>query len=1273
MKYLLSLFFLVSSSFVFSQKEASNWCFGNFAGLKFHPDGSVESFPSEIGSQFGCATISDKNGNLLFYSNGEMIWNKEGNIMLNGNGLMGNLYCAQSVNIVPKPGVSNLYYVFTLNLNSSGNQFRYSIVNMDLDGGKGAVTEDKNILLYTPSNQKMVTIKHANGRDFWIITDKWKTNTFYSYLITSTGINLVPVLSSVGTIVNDWLNSTGTGTEMKISPDGKKLAVCNPRSGSNLELFDFDPITGKVSNPKSILENNVLIDFVEFSPNSKILYGSSGKHLYQFDLMAGDIAASKLIVSEMDVFAQGLQLGINNKIYQTAFGGTPVLSVINKPNVLGKGCDYRIEEVPLKYGYQFYGLPSFCASYFNQIIIENNLCLGTPTTFELNTTATVNTANWDFGDGASSTSLNPTHTYTNAGTYTITVTITTPEGTSTETKEIVISTVPTATTPQNISYCDTNNDGVATFDLTTQNAAILNGQDTSQFSVTYYANAADYAAKKPITNPVAYSNPVPYQTETLIAEVANLANALCKASCSFTLAVFDSPKPKANTAIAPLQKCDDTSFGTDSDRKVVFDLTQRATSILNGQSASQFVLSYYKDAALTQSIPNPAAYVNTDPFEIIYVKMANKDNLNCVESTSIAIEVLGLPVIISPVDLKQCDDDTDGFSRFNLKEAEGKISLNSGALFSYFKTPTDAQNNTNPIANPTAYTNSVASIDKVYVRVATTLGCFRIAELNLIVSTTQIPISVTKTFTQCDDSTSGSNTDGISQFDFSSVSTSIQSLFPIGQQLEIRYFKTLNDALAEQNAIPNPSNYSNTDSPFSQDIYVRVDSKLDNACLGLGKHVHLVVERIPIATPQKIVHCDDNQDGKFSFDTSGIQTNLLHGMTNVSVAYFDQNNVALSSPLPNPFLTASQTLRVVLTNTTTQACSIETTIEFVVDDLPEAFPIAANAIRVCDDELDPIQQDGTFAFTTTGFQEIILGGQTGMQVRYFDQNNVALPSPLPNPFVTHSQTVTAEVINPMNTNCTASVAIPFVVHPVPKIALVGDELVCSNLPTFTKVIDAGILDGSAASNYSYHWTFNAQPVLGATSDNLTVNTAGIYTVTTTNSTSCSRTRTITVVASDIAKITNVAIIDLAEENSITVSVTGSGDYVYSLDELSGPYQTESVFNTVKSGIHTVYVKDLNGCGISSKEVAVLGIPSFFTPNGDGHNDYWNIKGVNVNFNYKTIVYIYDRYGKLLKQLDPTSEGWDGTYTSQLLPADDYWYSIQLEDGRSFKGHFALRR
>jgi gliding motility-associated-like protein len=110
------------------------------------------------------------------------------------------------------------------------------------------------------------------------------------------------------------------------------------------------------------------------------------------------------------------------------------------------------------------------------------------------------------------------------------------------------------------------------------------------------------------------------------------------------------------------------------------------------------------------------------------------------------------------------------------------------------------------------------------------------------------------------------------------------------------------------------------------------------------------------------------------------------------------------------------------------------------------------------------------------------------------------------------------------------------------------------------------------------------------------------------------------------------------------------------------------------GLHDIYVRDKNGCGsLGPVTVAVLGIPNYFTPNGDGYNDYWNIKGVSAQFNYLSNIYIFDRFGKLLKQIGTTGLGWDGTFNGYQMPSDDYWYNIKFEDGRSAKGHFTLKR
>lgn len=1272
MKKIILVSFLLFTSFVFSQQEASNWYFGSGAGIKFHPDGSVTALTDgKLITSEGCASLSNSNGDLLFYTDGTTVWNKSHQIMQNGTGLMGNWSSTQSATIVPKPGSTNLYYVFTLDYEIHPNGFRYSVIDINLDGGLGGVTNEKNVLIYTPSDEKISIVKHKNGIDFWVVTHGWNSNTFYSYLLSSSGLSFSPVASNAGIVISGTKEVWGY---MKISPDGSKLAMAHVFTGC--QLFDFDNTTGIVFNPK-IIYTTIGAYGVEFSPNSAILYVSSfNPSPSPYVLMQYDLTVSPVKGITLADFVPGsafaLQLGPNGKIY-IADGGEQ-LGVVNNPNNLGTACNIQMRSVLVGHRSN-YGLPQFNSTFFYKTTFTaENLCLGSGTQFTTSTNLTnITSAIWDFGDGSSSTDINPVHSYTLAGTYKVSVVLVSSGGTSTETQNIIISAVPTATKPQDLLICDTNNDGIYNFDLTTQNTAILNGQDSNLYTIKYFANATDYANNVAIATPNNYVNTTGYQSQTIIAEVSNNANSECKSSTNFVINVFDSPKPSA--IIPKMSSCDNTSVGTDSDDRVTFDLTQRASTILNGQSASQFVLSYYKDSALSQLIATPNAYANTNPSETIYVKMTNKDNAACFASTSFSIDVLALPVITNVVDLKQCDDNIDGFSVFNLEEAIGKITANAAnETIVFYKNWADAQNNNAPITNPTTYTNQVVSNDAVYARVTNANVCFRIAKVNLLVSTTQIPLNYSKTFTECDDAILGTNTDGIASFNFSSVTAEIQNIFPAGQLLDIRYFRNLGDALAEKNAITDISNYRNIGYPNTQKIYIRVDSQINNDCLGLGNHITLNVERIPVVQPLTLIHCDDDQDGKYAFDTTNLQSQLLNGLTNVSVIYFDQNNVQLSSPLPNPFNTTSQTLKVVVTNNTPKACSFDTTIQFVVDDLPEAFPVATTLTTICDDEADPNLQDGKYAFDTSTFEKTILGTQTGMTVKYFDGNNNPLPSPLPNPFVTATQNVRVEVINPINTTCTGTINLPFVVNPVPKIALTGDELVCSNLPTFTKVLDAGLLDGSPTTNYTYAWSFNGNRIAGETNYTLTVNTAGLYTVGVTNAQGCSRTRTFTVVASDKANITDVKIVDLAESNSITVSVAASlGNYVYALDDENGSYQTDTVFTNVSAGIHIIFVKDLNGCGIKRKEVAVLGIPNYFTPNNDGNNDYWNIKGVNASFNAKTVIYIFDRYGKLIKQISPLTQGWDGNFNGQQIPASDYWYSIQMEDGRVVKGHFSLKR
>ncbi len=1261
--------FLLLSTYVgFSQGQANIWYFGNNAGLDFNSGSPIALTDGQLITREGCAVLSNNLGQLLFYTDGRTVYNKNHQVMVNGLGLLGHSSSAQSATIVPKPGSGNLFYIFTTTNEHNADGFRYSIVDITLDGGNGAVTSEKNIIVFTPTIENIAITKHANGIDYWIISHEWDSNNFRVFLLSAVGLSATPIINSVG------LPVTGAGFQAggitKISPSGTKLAMTS--TSDFLQLFDFNNATGVISNPITLSEESGELYGIEFSPNEDVLYvtNSFPSRLYQYDLTADDIANSKLalINGTTNINVGQLQLGPDAKIY-LAIENNSTVSVINNPNIIGSGCDLQLDAISLNGNICRLGFPSFCQSFFFAPAIQvQNTCVGENTTLSFNTNQTIISTSWSFGDGTTSNDLNPSHSYSTAGTYTISVTVTSLSGVGTNTRDIIISDVPTATQPDEIKICDLNNDGFSSFDLTQQSTAILNGQSSSQFHIKYFASAVDYASNTHILDPTNYINSVAFDSQIIIAEVSNLANSNCKATTNFTIQVF-------KTAIAPatIQNifiCDNTSYGTESDGKVIFDLTQNESFILNGQSSSEFSVTYYTDSSFTNQITTPAHYVNINVVETIFVKITTPANQNCFASTSFVIQVYSLPIVNPAVSLKQCDDDNDGFSAFNLAEAEQLLVTSTiGLAFSYFETAIDAQNNVDEIFTSTAYTNQVVSSDVIYVRVQNENGCFRVVPLSLIVSTTFIPISFQRTFISCDATTSGSNTDGVATFDFSSVTNEIQDLYPIGQLLNISYYKNIADALAEINSITDISNYQNFGYPHSQNIYIRVDSQLNNECLGLGHHITLIVEPLPIVIPQIIRSCDDDQDGYYPFDTSSLENILLNGLTNVSIAYTDSDGVSLPSPLPNPFVSNSQMINVIITNDTTHSCSYSSTIEFVVDDLPEVFPIPIELTAICDDELNPTLQNGYYAFDTSSFQSIILGTQVGMIVNYFDEDGNPLPSPLPNPFITNTQNIVVEVINLYNNSCKVSTTIPFKVYPVPYITLTDTELICSDNSSFVNVIDAALINPSAHSNFTYEWFFNGELISDATTYNLTINSAGVYTVEVTNDSGCALMRTITVTASNSATIDSVDVTDFSENNTIEVYASGLGDYVYSFDGLN--YQASSVFSNVPVGIYTLYVDDLNGCDKVTQTVYVMGVPKFFTPNDDGYNDFWTIRNLDPETNAR--INIFNRYGKLLKQFDPKLEGWDGKHNGRNLPATDYWYTIEFDTGRIFRGHFSLLR
>ena len=228
----------------------------------------------------------------------------------------------------------------------------------------------------------------------------------------------------------------------------------------------------------------------------------------------------------------------------------------------------------------------------------------------------------------------------------------------------------------------------------------------------------------------------------------------------------------------------------------------------------------------------------------------------------------------------------------------------------------------------------------------------------------------------------------------------------------------------------------------------------------------------------------------------------------------------------------------------------------------------------------------------------------------------------------------------------------------------------NNLTLSPAKIDTGL----SPSDYSFSWTLNGS-LISNTAGKIEADQEGIYRVEATNIISgCEIHLTATVKKSSPATATATVGIDFDYVQTITVNITtGISEYLYQLNE--GPFQESNVFNISLGGTYTITVKDKNGCNDFVFTIDVYNFPRFFTPNGDGYNDFWNIN--EIPNPTKSTILIFDRMGKLLKQISPTGGGWDGTFVNKPMPATDYWFILKYEDvngsQKELKSHFALKR
>jgi hypothetical protein len=427
--------------FINAQNEARFWFFGAYAGLDFATSPPTVLTNGSLTTQEGCATISSNSGNLLFYTDGSVVYNSSHVLMPNGTGLFGNNSTTQSALILKQPGSASIYHIFTLGPNGLG-KLCYSTVDMSLASGSGSVIV-KNIQLADTMTEKLAAARHCNGTDIWVITHQAATAKFKSFLLTSAGVVTTAVVSVTGP------SNVGALGMMKCSPSGKMLATA-PNTTANsavCNVYSFDQNTGQSVHQYS-LHPGFTSYGCEFSPDGTKLYfaGYNGttSNLAQYDICVGSasaVAASVYTITSSNLL-RTMQVGPDGKIY-IARVNQQSLGVINDPNAPAPLCNYVETALAVSPKTCNLGLPNFPFAYTPTLIpfthtvnsCQSIASFSAPTTVQTNTLIgcapsgySITSVQWNFGDPASgaanvSNLKNPSHNYSSSGNYTTTLVV----------------------------------------------------------------------------------------------------------------------------------------------------------------------------------------------------------------------------------------------------------------------------------------------------------------------------------------------------------------------------------------------------------------------------------------------------------------------------------------------------------------------------------------------------------------------------------------------------------------------------------------------------------------------------------------------------------------------------------------------------------------------------------------------------------------------------------------------------------------------------------
>lgn len=965
---------------------------------------------------------------------------------------------------------------------------------------------------------------------------------------------------------------------------------------------------------------------------------------YKDGVLISTITASTSSTNTLTVSDSGIY-----KVETTAYDSTD--PSVNQSTLKVSNADIQLK---------FFTAPDMTLQNTNTQCLSSNPVLQT---VDNNTVVQAYTYEW-FRNGAAVTgAIGSTFTPTLAGNYFARISN---DGCSpVDSNAIVIYESPQVTISDNQTICEND-----TYQIT---SVIPNNANLTNVTYQWYKDGNVIAGATSSTYTVSLANQNAGTTASYVLEVTE--QALCK-TASNAVSITINAKPRLNTAPVVLQQCDYIS--PNNDGIAIMDLAQAYNSITNGTTG--LTLSYFLDPALTQPVTTPNLFTNTTPFaQTIYVT-----GIDPTQTPICTSNVATINLVINPTSVAAYSD---------MASVCPQLNTNYG-LVDFDSQRTIIKNRFFPTINVEIafYINETdASIEQ-----------------NELTNSSQIPVGVSTIYTRIE---TNNNCDGIGTFKVEVYSSPAQNaITPINAcQTEVillankdsdiltgqnptvsaTYFNTFDNARDNVSSI-------NKNSPLAltvgtKVIFVRL---FDTAtqCFSIVNFNLNVFANPTLVTPDPITICG-NTTVDFNLDSRISQ--ITSGNANYQVSFYATvADMTANTPIAvtNPYNSASKTIYIKVIDASNNGCSSTTSLVLKVVGSPGSTT-NPDILQACDDS-------GFYSFDLTQRQAQMAGTTplNTIQFKYYTDETNALNNsnatiPTPSAFTNTTrdyQKIYVRMNSTVNSNsesgeaCFRILELELFVRPFPANNLQTQPYrICIDIRN--NVINPAFIDAQLSeADYDFTWyngfDANSSNVISSqTASTFSTSVPGNYSVKITNTTNTALCSTIVNFTAKNSFIPFSIIGDPAEQitfesnSAVTAIVTPqSPDFQYMIDD--NGWQDSNVFHNIKEGIHILKVRNRYGCGEISTRIVVVDYPKYFTPNGDGYNDTWNIGG-RTSLDISNI-YIFDRYGKILTDLRVNGIGWDGMYNGHPLPADDYWFKIIYQkDGakKEFKSHFALKR